>query len=250
MGFFASLFGGSDDGQVETSAVEKTGTFPELYNGMALELETAEGQHILTGRLSGYRPGDAALTLERLPGGLSFGVREIGTAVTVRGISEAMTQFFLKGTIQESTRVMCRLKDVKVKNMPEHRHDFRLRMGEPATMCYRADESFSHPEECILVDISTGGACIESEYLHAEDEVLRLKVKLLDYSPMEFIGEIIRVTEYKPGKFRYGFLFAQLKEWELTELTRTLYNIQVGNRAPWMRSEEGTWVSGWPLDGQ
>lgn len=71
--------------------------------------------------------------------------------------------------------------------------------------------------------------------------MLRLKVKLMDYASMSFVGEIIRVTEYQPGKFRYGFLFAQLSERELTELTRTLYNIQVGNRSTWMRSTEGHW---------
>lgn len=242
MGFFASLFGRSDDDvQLVNTEEEAAGTFPELYNGMTLDLETNEGQPILTGRLSGYSSGDTAMTLERLPGGLSFQVREIGTSVTVRGVSESMTQFFLKGTVQESSRLLCRLKDVKVKAIPEHRNNFRLQMGVPVTMYYPSDAAYSHPEECTLVDISTGGACIESEYLHAEDEVLRLKVKLLDYAGMEFIGEIIRVTEYQPGKFRYGFLFAQLKERELTELTRTLYNIQVGNRSTHMRSENGHW---------
>ena len=241
MGFFASLFGRSDDDQPVNTEEEAGGTFPELYNGMTLDLETNEGQPILTGRLSGYSVGDAAMTLERLPGGLSFEVREVGSSVTVRGVSESMTQFFLKGTVQESTRLLCRLKDVRVKAIQEHRHDFRLQLGVPVTMYYEEDTTFSHPEECILVDISTGGACIESEYLHAEDEVLRLKVKLLDYAPMEFLGEIIRVTEYRPGKFRYGFLFAQLRDRELTELTRTLYNIQVGNRSTHMRSEEGHW---------
>lgn len=241
MGFFSSLFGRSDDGQPVDFENEAAGTFPELYNGMTLDLETNEGQHILTGRLSGYNAGDGTLTLERLPGGLSFATREIGTSVTVRGVSESMTQFFLKGTVQESSRLLCRLKDVKVKAIPENRHDFRLQMGVPVTMYNLADETFSNPEECTLVDISTGGACVESEYLHAEDEVLRMKVKLLDYAPMEFVGEIIRVTEYQPGKFRYGFLFAQLKERELTELTRTLYNIQIGNRSTWVRSEEGHW---------
>lgn len=241
MGFFTSLFGRSDDDRQVDIEEEETGAFPELYNGMTLDLETNEGQRILTGRLSGFTAGDSTLTLERLPGGLSFEVRGIGTEVTVRGISEAMTQFFLKGTVQESTRLLCRLKDVKVKSIPEHRHDFRLQMGVPVTMYYRTDETFSHPEECTLVDISTGGACIESEYLHAVDEVLWLKVKLMDYAPMEFVGEIIRVNEYQPGRFRYGFLFAQLKERELTDLTRTLYNIQVGNRGTWMRSDMGHW---------
>ena len=241
MGFFSSLFGRSDNDQTEDVENEFTGTLPDLYNGMTLDLENNEGKRILTGRLSGYTSGDSTMTLERLPGGLSFAVLEMGTSVTVRGVSESMTQFFLKGAVQESTRLLCRLKDVKMKAIPEHRHDFRLQVGQPVTMYYRADETFSHPEECTLVDISTGGACIESEYLHAEDEVLRLKVKLLDYASMEFLGEIIRVTEYEPGKFRYGFLFAQLKERELTELTRTLYNIQVGNRSTHMRSEEGHW---------
>lgn len=165
----------------------------------------------------------------------------MGTTVVVRGVSETMTQFYLRGTVQESTRLVCRLKDVKVKAISEQRHDFRLQLGIPVTMYQCADEARSNPEECNLVDISTGGACIESEYLHAQDEVLRLRVKLLDYAPMEFLGEVIRVCEYQPGKFRYGFLFAQLKERELTELTRTLYNIQIGNRSPWMRSESGHW---------
>ncbi len=242
MGFFSSLFGrsGDDYGLGETEE-ESAGALPELYNGMTLDLETNEGQHILTGRLSGYTAGDTTVTLERLPGGLSLQVREVGSSATIRGVSESMAQFFLKGVVQESTRLVCRLKDVKVKAMPELRRDLRLQMGIPVAMYYWTDETFSHPEECTLVDISTGGACIESEYLHAEDEVLRLKVKLLDYAPMEFVGEIIRVTEYQPGKFRYGFLFAQLNERELTELTRTLYNIQIGNRSTHMRSEEGHW---------
>ena len=241
MGFFASLFGRSDSSPPEDSENEALGTFPDLYNGMTLDLETNEGQHILTGRLSGYTEGDTSLTLERLPGALSLETREMGTTVVVRGVSETMTQFFLRGIVQESNRLVCRLKDVKVKAITEQRHDFRLQLGIPVTMYQRSDESRSNPEECTLVDISAGGACIESEYLHAQDEVLRLRVKLMDYTPMEFLGEVIRVSEYQPGKFRYGFLFAQLKERELTELTRTLYNIQIGNRSAWMRSESGHW---------
>ena len=241
MGFLSSFFGRSPDTVLETQAADPAGPLPELYNGMTLDLETPDNQHILTGRLSGYTPGDTTLTIERLPGALSFAVREAGGSVVVRGVNEGMTQFFLKGTVQESTRLMCRLKDVKLKVIAEHRSNFRLQLGIPAELYNRADKGMSNPEACTLVDISTGGACVESEYLHAEDEVLRLKIKLMDYAPMTFLGEIIRVVEYEPGKFRYGFLFAQLKDSELTELTRTLYNLQVGNRSTWMRSAEGHW---------
>ena len=241
MGLFSSLFGHSADYMAETQSGEPSGPMPELYNGMTLDLEGPDGQHILTGRLTGYTAGDATLTIERQPGALSFRVREAGASVVVRGVSEAMTQFFLKATVQESTRLMCRLKDIKAKVITEHRANFRLQIGASAALYYRSDTAFSNPEPCTLVDISTGGACVESEYLHAEDEVLHLKVKLLDYAPMDFLGEIIRVVEYEPGRFRYGFLFAQLTDNEMTDLTRTLYNIQVGNRATWVRTEEGHW---------
>ena len=207
----------------------------------AVRLLAAEGAELLTGRLTGFSEGDATLTLERLPGGLSLKTRTPGTSVLIRGFDDKMNQFILKGTIQESTRLVCRVKDLKVRPIPEQRHDFRLRAATPAALFYPKDEARANPEECTVVDISTGGACIESEYLHAQDEVLRLKVKLMDYAAMDFVGEIIRVAEYEPGKFRYGFLFAQLAERDLTELTRTLYNIQVGNRTTWMRTDSGHW---------
>lgn len=241
MGIFSSLFGHSAETEMETQADDLSTPLPELYNGMTLDVETPDGKHILTGRLTGYAYGDTSITIERLPGALSFEVREVGAALVVRGVNEGMTQFFLKGTVQESTRLVCRLKDVKVKVISENRSNFRLKVGIPAQLFSQADTAMSNPEPCVLVDISTGGACVESEFLHAEDEVLRLKLKLMDYAPMEYLGEIIRVKEYEPGKFRYGFLFAQLKDSELTELTRTLYNLQVGNRATWMRSEDGHW---------
>lgn len=244
MGFFSHLLGRDYDYDYEDEddLDEGSGELPDLHNGMSLTVETPEGQELLTGRITGYAEGDSGLTLERLPGGLSFKTREIGTSVLLRGFDQQMNQFILKGTVQESTRLVCRVKDLRVRPIPEHRQNFRLHVNGPAALYYPTDETKSNPEECVLVDISTGGACIESEFLHAEDEVLKLWVKLKEYAPMEFTGEIIRVVEYQPGKFRYGFLFAQLKESELTELTRTLYNVQVGNVVPRRRSDDtGHW---------
>ena len=243
MGIFSALLGRNNDYESEDEYTDENETFafPALFTGMSLTVETPEGEAILTGRITEFSADKGTLSLDRLPGGLSFGIREVGSSVTVRGLREDLTPFFLRGTIQESTRLVCRLKDLKVKPIPEQRDNFRLLVSIPATMYYQADGKLSHPEECTLVDISTGGACIESEYLHAVDEVLRLKVKLFDYAPMEFLGEVIRVTELSSGKFRYGFLFAQLKESELRDLTRTLYNIQVGNHDPKTRSTMGHW---------
>ena len=235
MGFLSNLIGRSDDDyEPEDSADEE---LPELHSGMTVSVESTEGAELFRGRISGYTGRDRTMTLERLPRALSFRILNIGASVLLRVCDEEMQQFILKGTVQESTRLVCRFKDVKLKPIDETRESFRLPMRTSAELFYMTDDNRSNPEECTLVDISTGGACIESEYLHAEDEVLRLKVKLEDYLPMEFVGEIIRVVEYRPGRFRYGFLFAQLREAERTDLTRTLYNLQIGNRETWMRTE-------------
>ena len=240
MGLFSNLLGRSNGYEYETLNDDNE-DLPELHNGMTVSVESAEGVELFSGRISGYADGDSVMTLERLPRALSFKILELGASVLLRGCDEEMQPFILKGTVQESTRLVCRFKDVKVKPIQESRENFRLPMRTDAELYSMSDDNRNRPEECTLVDISTGGACLESEYLHAEDEVLRLKIKLEDYVPMEFVGEIIRVVEYRPGKFRYGFLFAQLKESERVELTRTLYNLQVGNRTTWMRTEEGYW---------
>ena len=240
MGIFSGKSGRSNKYQA-AAGVGVDEELPDLHNGMTVSVETSEGVELFRGRITGYVDGDTELALERLPRALSFRILTLGAEVLLRVCDEEMQQYILKGTVQESTRLLCRFKDVKLKPIDETRDSFRLPMRTTAELFYMTDDNRSNPEECTLVDISTGGACIESEYLHAEDEVLRLKVKLEDYLPMEFVGEIIRVVEYKPGKFRYGFLFAQLQESERTDLTRTLYNLQVGNRKPWMRTEEGYW---------
>ena len=68
-----------------------------------------------------------------------------------------------------------------------------------------------------------------------------LRLKLDDYPTMTFKGQIIRGAEHKDNRYRYGVLFAQLTREELTNLTRTLYNIQTGNRQIWDRNKIGTW---------
>lgn len=240
MGFLSSLFSGySSDLLPETPAGKKLADFPELYKGMTLSVILPDGSSLLTGKLTDFTTSE--ITIERLPGWLAFDTCPVHKEVTVRGYNKSMAPFCLKGAIQESTRIVCKLRDIKVEPIAEQRYNFRLALSCPASLFYESDEHLKNPEECTLVDISTGGACIESEFLHGEGEVLRLRTKIEDYAPMTFLGQIIRVMECQSGKFHYGFLFAQLTEEEITELTRTLYNIQLGNRKAWSRGPEGNW---------
>ena len=209
-----------------------------LFDGMSLDV-IRDGRLVLSGKLTSHTAD--TLTLERLPGWLSFEVMPEGEEVSVRGYNSRMEQFNMTAKIQDSSRVLCKLTDLQASTVENQRLSFRIPTNTPAWLYRREDEKCLRAENCTLVDVSTGGCCIESDYVHEEEEVLRIKIKLEDYQPMLLLGQIIRASTHNGGQYRYGILFAQPREDELTSLTRTLYNIQVGNRREWTRSEEGYW---------
>lgn len=243
MGIFKKLFS-KDKSEQETggSTVSRKGNvseeLPELTEGMSLDI-VRDGKLFLTGQVSAVNGTN--LSLERLPGWLAFDICEVGERVNVRGFNRQMIAFNLSGTVAESSRIVFRLKNLKVEHVVNQRLSFRLPVNTPAAMFRQDDERFARPEECVLVDISTGGACVETDYIHSLEEVVQLRFKLDDYPTMTFLGQTVRGAEYTPGRYRYGILFAQLRPEELTTLTRTLYNIQTGNRREWSRGMEGTW---------
>ncbi len=211
----------------------------ELFEGMRIDVATKEGDPLLSGRIV-ERTADT-LTLGRLPGELSFKVFPLNTAVSLSGYDKKLIPISLSAVVEESSRTAFKLKDLKVESHAENRDTFRLPYTAPVSIYRRDDEHFRHPEECTLVNISTGGCCIQSEYVHMEDEVMRIRIKLEDYAPLNFLGQVVRCSERSQGQFWYGILFAQLTEQEITALNKTLYNLQMGIKETRMRSEEGHW---------
>lgn len=211
----------------------------ELYEGMHLDVMTKEGEPLLSGRVTAFTPD--SLTLGRLPGELSFKISPVGTTVSLCGYDRRLIPLCLSGTVQESGRTIFQLKNLKIEHHVEHRDNFRLPFTTPVSLYRSDDERQRNPEECTLVNISTGGCCVQSEYIHVEDEVLRIRVKLEEYAPLNFVGQVVRCVEHAPGVFWYGILFAQLTEQEITALNKTLYNLQMGIKQTHVRSEEGHW---------
>lgn len=241
MNFFKNLFSKNKNTDGPQAAVPEPQPepLPELMEGMSLDIVTGEGTELLTGRITEITTD--GLALGRLPGWLSFATCPVGSEVFVRGYNRRMQSFNMKGVVAESGRTVFRVTGLKVVKIPNQRATFRLPVNSSASIFREDDEHLSRPEPCSLIDVSTGGACIESEYVHAEEEVVILRFKLDDYPTMTFKGQIIRGSEYRDNVYRYGVLFAQLTQDELTSLTRTMYNIQTDNRRIWDRDEVGTW---------
>jgi len=248
MGIFSSLFkkekkeeqtGFSEleyeDEEVDAGpAVRSSG---KLTEGMQLDVMTQEREFLLSGRVVEFDADN--ISLARKPGELSFKVCPVGSEVTLSGYDKYLIPICIRGTVEESTRTAFRVKDAKVENLVESRGTFRLPYRAPVSLYRQDDEHYRNPEDCQLVNISTGGCCVESDYVHMEDEVLRIRIKLEEYHPLNYMGQIVRCSEHNPGKFWYGILFAQLTEQEITELNKTLYNLQMGIKKTHQRQGPG-----------
>lgn len=212
-------------------------TIGELFEGMRLDVTSKDGEVLLTGRIVERTTG--SLTLGRLPGELSFKILALNSSVNLNGYDKKLIPISLSAAIEESTRTALKVKNLKVESHAESRDNFRLPYSTPITIYRRDDEQLRNPEHCQLINISTGGCCIQSEYVHMEDEVIRIHMKLDDYAPLKFLGQVVRCSNQVRGLFNYGILFAQMTEPEITSLNKTLYNLQMGIKDIHVRSDEG-----------
>lgn len=217
-------------------AVAATG---KLYDGMKLDVTTKEGELLFTGKLTTMYHG--SLTLNRLPGELSFKIIPLNSEVHLNGFDKKMLPISLSATVEESSRVVLKVNNIQVESHAESRDNFRLPYSAPITIFRYDDAELTNPEECMLVNISITGCCIQSDYVHMEDEIIRIHMKLEEYTPLDYIGQVVRCSSQVHGKFKYGILFAQLSEMESMTLSKMLYNLQTGNRNVHTRTSLGHW---------
>ncbi len=246
MGFLSSLFGRRDDDEEEEELEESGETAeevdpasPDVHMGTVLQVTIHKGEPLLTGRVTEFTGTE--LTLERTPGQISFNTCAIGTDAHLRGYNDKKMPFDMKGVIDESTRMRCRVKKLEFIPYDEQRINFRLTFYSPIKLYDQDDAALENPEEATLVDVSITGACFESEYIHGEGEILRMRFQINDYIPRTLLGQVVRVQDCGDGKFRYGFLFAQLDDRETNSLTRELFNAQIDNKREKRRSGQGHW---------
>lgn len=240
MGVLSYLFKSSGDAAPDPDKKPESSTaMPPLSQKLSINVFMKNGRHLFDGRIAEFT--ETTMSIERLPGQLSLELCEIGDELRVRGLAANGKPYEMMGSVVRSSRVYCKLERLEMVVHSENRSNFRLPLDCDISLYGESDVKLEQPELCRLVNISVGGACFQSEYVHGLGEVLRLEVKIERYAPMVFLGQVIRADEFLPGIFRYGFLFAQLGEQETEALNKILFNIQVGNRREWRRGDTGSW---------
>ena len=94
-----------------------------------------------------------------------------------------------------------------------------------------------------LVDYAVQEGLVEETEVNWAVNTILDVLKLDDYTPLTFLGQIVRCMERGEGKFRYGILFAQLTEREIDSLNKTLYNLQMGIKETHRRTSGGGWYN-------
>lgn len=240
MGFFSYFFSSEDEDDEEVTPEaegqeEERSPTDELFDGMRLDVTDKQGEPLFSGRIAARTHN--TLTLDRLPGELSFPILPINSELNINGFDRKLLPICLSAVVQQSTRILLVLKDLAIENHAENRSTFRLPYNAPVSLFRADDERLRNPEPCRLINVSTGGCCLESEYIHAENEVVRVSLELTEYAPLTYLGQITRGEERAPGIFRYGILFAQLTEQEISLLNRTMFNLQVSIKGTHQRTE-------------
>lgn len=209
----------------ETGKEEISVLFPRINEGMPLELASEGGEPLLSGRMTQF--SKETLTLERIPGTLSFPLLEPGFPVTVRGYDCDMEPVNLTGSVAESTRVRCVIGEMSLVPYQNHRKSFRQPIDIPANFYALKDRHMAKPQKCSVTDISAGGARVSSAFAYSVGEALRLRLELVKGEGYtSYWGEIVRVGKDGNGGYEYGFLFEQLNRRQIDALMRDIQTIQ------------------------
>lgn len=202
---------------------EESGNSLALHVGMSVDVFTQDSTLALSGDIITITDND--IVLERTPGCLSFVVLELNEKVSIRGYDSDMRPFCYVGAVRNSSRTRCEIRDLDGHYVKERRQSFRIKVDHPSALSL--SDKNEDAEQCMLLNISTGGACVRSEFLHREDDVIYLQSSFGD-TEVYTRAQIIRVMETPdmPGVYDYGILFPSLDDNGLSEFTGILYKVQ------------------------
>lgn len=191
---------------------------PIIADNMPIEVRSVGGKTLLIGKLASF--GLGLTVIERIPGAFSLLVLEPGVNVVVCGYNEDMETILFSGVVRVSTVFQCQVENLRLIETACMRTTPRLPMFDKEAELFILDKNrLAEGLECRLVNISTTGACVISQYCYPPDSTLRLRVELAkNRGPISLQGKIERANMRDDGSFEYGLLFAQLDQRAYHEL--------------------------------
>ncbi len=179
----------------------------------------------LSGKLAVCSRG--LMTIERIAGEVSFPILEAGTAVLLRGYDGQLEPQMLQAVVMRSSLTECTVGSLEPVFHSNQRQSARYPLSPPANIYAIEGTPLHEPQGCRLLNISTGGACIASDFAYEMEQKLRLRVELVKGAGhTSYHCQVVRVSPQEDGSFEYGLLFEQLNKNKMYDLLRDIETIQ------------------------
>ena len=148
--------------------------------------------------------------------------------VLLRGYEESVRQaVHMKADITHDRGRVWQVRRIKVVSKDNDRAFFRQDVGTDGEVLPLAHLG-NVPFPCKLLNISAGGACVQTDYVFEPGEKLLLKSRLLPDSELKpVVCSVRRVTERKGGLFDYGCKFTELDAAAEDEISKAILQLQM-----------------------
>ena len=197
----------------------------EIYSGMRVEVTSNDGRMFLVAKLIGLR-GDRAQLKPSTDGSLMSTLEE-PLPVTLRGYSSKENKaVIMECTVRSGPKGVLQAEHLALIKRSNDRAFFR--MDTNLTASITAMGRLGVPaEDCRLLNISVGGACIGSGVRHNIGDKFLLRVRLRpNLEPNLLVCQILRIIERRYGSFEYGCRFLQLSEQEEERILQIIFDMQ------------------------
>lgn len=230
MGLFGSFRKSPKQREEEESQRRAQAEDLELYSGMRVEVTSDDGRMFQVARLTGLR-GDRAQLKPATEGGLLTTLEE-PVLVTLRGYSSKEKKaVILKCTVRSSGKNVWQAEHLVLVKRSNDRVFFRMGTSLVGKLAPLGQPNIP-AENCRLLNISVGGACISTGIRHNIGDKFLLWSKLTpDSEPIQAACQIVRINERRYGSFEYGCRFLNLSEAEEERILQIIFDMQRQGRS-------------------
>lgn len=202
----------------------------EIYSGMRVEVTSDDGRMFLVARLTGLR-GDRA-QLRPATEGSSLIALEQPVPVNLRGYSSKENKaVIMKCTARSGGNNIWLAEHLSLIKRSNDRAFFRMGISIPGRLALMGKPD-AQAEDCRLLNISVGGACVSTGLRHNVGDKFLLQTKLTPNSePLQVVSQIVRINERRYGSFEYGCRFLNLSDGEEERILQVIFDMQRQGRA-------------------
>lgn len=194
----------------------------EIYAGMQVIVKALDGKMLFFAKLQELQE-HAAVLYEYSATDKFQNIAIAPIPVKIRGYSDWERKvIFMDGNMFPLQKHTWQIDNLTIAKIENERAFPRFRTDIAGTVT-AANGIKKAERPCKILNISLGGACIESEYRYYKGDTFLLKAKLLEDRPLSVMYcEILRVVEKDASRFEYGCRFIELTEADQTELAQTI----------------------------